>query len=191
MAGNVHDGLVARAALRQFGDERVPVVMPAPGDASVLSYFAPGRFQGRDVAGRIGGLRFAKRKDIPFRSGLPELVFVPLDVIAQHGKEFRVQRNGPALAAFRLGAANGQKSLLKIDLSPAQTLDLGIAHSRIQSECQREVDMRRPGLCRLFQHALFLFLAVCLAEGFANLQLEHLLLAKACANDFARFAQDA
>jgi hypothetical protein len=41
MAGDLHDGLVARPGLCKFGDERMPVVVPATFDLSVLLDRAP------------------------------------------------------------------------------------------------------------------------------------------------------
>ena len=46
-------------------------------------------------------------------------------------------------------------------------------------------------LARLFQHALLLVFAVCFADDFARLQLEHLLLAQAETDQVARFSEDA
>nr|WP_243648030.1 hypothetical protein [Acidipila rosea] len=56
VASDVHDRLVACAALGKLGDERVPVVMPAPLHARIRADIAPDGLERRDVARRVGRL---------------------------------------------------------------------------------------------------------------------------------------
>ena len=76
-------------------------------------------------------------------------------------------------------------------MRPGQSLYLGIAHPGVQCQRQREVDVRGAGLPGFLQHPLFLRLAVRLADGVANLQLEHLSFAQPHSKDVARLSQDA
>jgi hypothetical protein len=191
MAGNVHDRLVARAALRQFGNERVPVVVPAAFHLGFFAHHRPGRLECRDVLRGISRLRLPERKDIPLRLNRPELLLVPLDVIGEHSEEVGVERNGAARPGFGLRTANGQIPLRKINLRPGKLLDLSVAHSRVEGQRQRQVDMRRAGLRGFLQHSLLLPFAVRLADRLARLQLEHLRFAKAEADEIARLSKDA
>jgi hypothetical protein len=70
-----------------------------------------------------------------------KLLLVPLDVIREYGKQFRVQRNRPALSARRFGAAHRQILLGEVELRLGQLLDLSIAHSGIEGQRQREIDV--------------------------------------------------
>jgi len=56
ITGNVHNGLIARAALGKLCDERVPVVVPAF-DARDGANVGPDRLERGDVFLRIGRLR--------------------------------------------------------------------------------------------------------------------------------------
>jgi hypothetical protein len=48
VAGNIHDGLVAGAALRELCDERMPVVVPTPGDLGIIPNVRPGSLERSD-----------------------------------------------------------------------------------------------------------------------------------------------
>src|SRR5581483_4410416 len=87
MTRDVHDGLVARATLRQFRDERMPVVMPAPLHAGLGTDIRPHCLERGDVAGWVSGLRGSEREDIPFRLDGPKLVCVPRDIVGEYRKQ--------------------------------------------------------------------------------------------------------
>ena len=80
MPGDVHDRLVPGAALRQLGNEGVPVVVKTSRHRGVIAHIAPRRFQCCYVARGIGRLRFSEREDIPLRPDLSELLLVPFDI---------------------------------------------------------------------------------------------------------------
>ena len=66
MAGNVHDGLVARlSGFGQAGDEGVTVVVPATLDAGGFANLPPDRLETGARLGWIGGLGLAGWKDKP------------------------------------------------------------------------------------------------------------------------------
>ena len=43
MTGDVHDRLIARAALGELGDQRVPIIVPATADFGLFAQVAPCR----------------------------------------------------------------------------------------------------------------------------------------------------
>jgi hypothetical protein len=55
VTGNRHDRLVARAAFRQLGDQRVPIVMPPPLHSAAIAPTGPNA-SGSPVAFRLPGL---------------------------------------------------------------------------------------------------------------------------------------
>jgi hypothetical protein len=65
VAGDVHDGLVASAALSQIGDQSMAVVVPASFDLGIFADVVPSCFEGGHGPGRVAW------------SGLPEGIRLP------------------------------------------------------------------------------------------------------------------
>ena len=99
MAGNVHDGLIARTAFRKIRDERVPVIMPPSRHLGVLADIFPGCFEGCNGPRRITRAGPPKRKYVPLRAGLAKLLSVPNCVFSQDREQRGVQRNGATFPA--------------------------------------------------------------------------------------------
>ena len=67
MAGDVHDGLIARTTFRKIRDERVPVVVPASRDLAFSRRFCQAVF--RVVTGRVGSFGRGFPKGNTYHSG--------------------------------------------------------------------------------------------------------------------------
>ncbi len=119
VSGDVHDGLIARAAFRKIGDERVPVIVPAAFHLGVRAHIVPCRLEGGDRARRVTRTRLSEGKDIPLGAGLSELLPVPHGVVGKNLEEGGVQRNGTAFAGFRFAASNREEFLCEVDLLPS------------------------------------------------------------------------
>src|SRR5215469_16458175 len=139
MAGDVHDGLIARTAFRKIRDERVPVVVPPPRYLGVLADIFPGCFEGCNGSRRITRTGPPKRKDVPFWASFAKLLSVPDCVFPQDRNQRRVQRNGAARPLSCL--PYNWITLRKLDLCPVKPTKFRISHTRIerQRECQINV----------------------------------------------------
>src|SRR5690348_16196260 len=80
MSGNVHDRLIARAALSQVRDERVPVVVPTALNAGFLAEIVPGGLERRYRARWIIRARLAVWEHVPFGPEFAEAKPVPFGV---------------------------------------------------------------------------------------------------------------
>jgi len=109
MSGDVHDGLIASAAFRKVGDERVPVVVPTAFHLGVGAHIVPCRLEGGNGARGVTWTRLSEGKDIPLGAGLSELLPVPNGILGKNLEEGGVQRDGrpsPASVLLRPTARN-------------------------------------------------------------------------------------
>ena len=107
VAGNVHDGLVYCAALCQFRNQRVPVVVPSASDAGFFTEVRPRGLQGGHWPSGITWAWTAKRKDLPLGTNLSETLSIPNHVLIDAFPKVRVERNCSAFSCIRLAFANG------------------------------------------------------------------------------------
>jgi hypothetical protein len=134
MSGDVHDGLIASAAFRKVGDERVPVVVPTAFHLGVGAHIVPCRLEGGNGARGVTWTRLSEGKDIPLGAGLSELLPVPNGILGKNLEEGGVQRDGTAFAGFRFAASDREEFLCEVDLLPSQVPDLGIAHPGVERQ---------------------------------------------------------
>jgi hypothetical protein len=87
VSGDVHDGLIARAAFRKVGNERVPVVVPTAFNLGIRAHVIPRRLEGGDRAGRVTWTRFPERKDVPLGARLSELLLIPVGILGEDLQE--------------------------------------------------------------------------------------------------------
>lgn len=77
MAGDVHDRLVAGPAFGELGDERVPVVVPAPRDLGLLAQILPSGLQSGDRPSRVVRPWLAEGEHVPLGPDLAKTLGVP------------------------------------------------------------------------------------------------------------------
>src|SRR5579872_417578 len=192
MAGNVHDGLIARLSrLCQAGDERVTVVMPATFDAGVFTNFSPDRLEAGAWLGRIGGLRPSGRKDKPFRLELFEFLQVPCRIGLQDFEGQGVEGDGSSAPSVGLGFSNDEVGLVKMDTAPLESTKFLVAEPAVKHQHQSWIDCLGAALLSFVVQQPFLFGAVRLADVRADSQFQRLLSLQLHSDDIALLAEKA
>lgn len=99
---NLHDRLVAGAILGEFGDQRVPIVLPATGDARFPADVVPGGLQRADGLPRVFREATAARKIRTSPGSRRRILRVPTQMIDHRRQQRPVQGDATPSPSIRL-----------------------------------------------------------------------------------------
>jgi hypothetical protein len=87
VTGDIHDRLIAGAALGKIGNQRVPVVVPAALHPGIFAHVIPCRLERGNRTRWIARTRLPEGEDVPLRLGLSELLAIPLPIFGEDFQE--------------------------------------------------------------------------------------------------------
>src|ERR1019366_6064996 len=159
----------------RLGDEGVAVVVPTAAHPRLFLNRSPNCLEAGRRAGWVGRLRLPKKKHVPFRSRLPELLQVPLGMRYERSQDVCVQGNRPAIPRLGLGLSYGYDGLVEVNSHPLEVPELSVPHPCVQGQHQGRIDGRRaPGGGRREQGG-FLFGREGLRDGPTDREFQPLL----------------
>ena len=118
VASYILDGLIARPTFSQFGDQCVPIVVPAALYAGVRPNLRPDSLKGGARSGGVRGLGPPKREYEPCGVQLSEFGLVPLGMARQCFECDAVEGNCPAGSSFSFRLPNDQIGFVQMDTAP-------------------------------------------------------------------------